>query len=77
LTAERRQAIDPDGRRVILDERTADHLRRRRRRPQLLRHLDAILDAVARPNTRDDDPVANRERSTVRTSIVGGGCGWS
>lgn len=60
MTAERRQATDPDGRRVILDERTADHLRRRR--PQLLRHLDAILDAFARPDTREDAPVANRER---------------
>lgn len=60
VTAGLGEARDPDGRRVILDERTADHLRRRR--PQMLHHLGAILDAVARPDVREDDPVAHRER---------------
>jgi hypothetical protein len=75
VTPGRREASDPDGRRVILDERTADHLRRRR--PQMLRHVDAILDAVSRPDTREDDPVAHRERFYREDLDHDGGCGWS
>lgn len=57
---ERPSATDPDGRLVVLDERTEGHLARRR--PQMLRHVDAILGAVERPDVRHDDPVPGRER---------------
>ncbi len=66
---------DPDGREVLLDDRTIGHLRRRR--PQMLIHLDAILDTVARPDRREDDVVAGRERFYRRVSTRGGGCAWS
>jgi len=53
--------IDPDGRHVVFDERTIQHLRTRR--PQMLGHIDAILQAVSRPDRREDDPqVPGRER---------------
>lgn len=56
MTPERREAVDPDGRRVVLDERTLGHLHRRR--PQTLSHLNAIT----RPDLRQEDPVSGRER---------------
>ena len=52
--------IDPDGRTVVFDSATAAHLARRR--PQMLRHVAAILDAVSRPDIRQDDPAPGRER---------------
>jgi hypothetical protein len=60
MSGERLDASDPDGRLVILDERTIEHLRSRR--PQTLRHPLAILDAVSRPDLREDDPAPGRER---------------
>lgn len=59
MTAEH-EAIDPEGRRVVLDARSRGHLRRRR--PQMLAHIDAILSTVARPDRREADAVAGRER---------------
>jgi hypothetical protein len=60
VSGEHLQASDPDGRLVVLDERTIEHLRSRR--PQMLRHAEAILDAVSRPDLREDDPAPGRER---------------
>lgn len=60
MSPEHRETVDPDGRRVILDGRTLDHLRRRR--PQMLAHVDAILATIAQPDRREIDPVAGRER---------------
>ena len=54
------ETIDPDGRRVVIDERSLGHLRRRR--PQMLRHVDAIVATIARPDRREGDPVPGRER---------------
>jgi hypothetical protein len=44
--------IDPDGRHIVLDERTIQHLRTRR--PQMLGQIDAILQAVSRPDLIHD-----------------------
>jgi hypothetical protein len=60
MTTERLEASDPGGRAVILDERAIHHLRNRR--PQMLGHLAAIVEAVSRPDLREDDPVPGRER---------------
>ena len=54
------QTTDPDGRRVVLDERTEGHLASRR--PQILRHAQAILDTVNRPDRHENDPAPGRER---------------
>ena len=54
------RASDPDGRPVVLDDRTLAHLVRRR--PGMTAHVDAILAAVERPDLREDDPVPGRER---------------
>jgi hypothetical protein len=59
MSSEGREATDPDGRPVILDERTICHLQSRR--PQIIGHAVAILDAVSRPDLREDDPVPGRE----------------
>ena len=53
MAGEARQATDPNGRVVAFDERTVGHFQRRR--PQMLRHLDAILDAISRPDLREED----------------------
>jgi hypothetical protein len=55
-----RRVSDPDGRRVVLDQRTLGHLSRRR--PAMAAHVDAILAAVEHPDLREDDPVPGRER---------------
>jgi hypothetical protein len=52
--------LEPGGRLVVLDERTIDHLRKRR--PQMLQHEAAILDAVSFPDRHEDDPSPGRER---------------
>ncbi len=52
--------LDPNGRLVILDERTIGHLRSRR--PQMVRHIAAILDAVSLPDHHEEDPSPGRER---------------
>ena len=60
MSSQRREIADPDGRVVVLDERIKGHLARRR--PQMLEHIPAILDTVARPDAREDDLVPGRER---------------
>jgi hypothetical protein len=60
MSSEGREATDPDGRTVILDQRTIRHLQSRR--PQMVAHTAAILDAVSRMDLREDDPVPGRER---------------
>lgn len=55
-----RKTTDPDGREVVLDERMVGHLHRRR--PQMLNHLAAIIDAVSRPDRREADVLQGRER---------------
>jgi hypothetical protein len=60
VSSEHRTVTDPDGRVVVLDERTVRHLQLRR--PQMVNNVDAILDAVGRPDVREDDPAPGRER---------------
>ena len=60
MTDEHRQATDPEGRNVVIDTRTLGHLARRR--PQMAGHVNAILDAIERPDRREADPVPGRER---------------
>ena len=60
MPAVRYEVSDPDGRVVVIDSRTLRHLTRRR--PQMATHVAAILDAVARPDVREDDPAPGRER---------------
>lgn len=55
-----RETVDPDGRRVVFDARTEHHLARRR--PQMLSHIQAILDTIARPDIHEHDPAPGRER---------------
>ena len=55
-----RETTDPDGRLVRFDERTGAHLARRR--PQMVRHVPAILDAISRPDVREEDLAPGRER---------------
>jgi hypothetical protein len=55
-----RWAVDPAGRWVVFDRLIEGHLARRR--PQMLRHADAILNAINRPDFHEYDPVAGRER---------------
>ena len=47
------RTTDPDGREVVFDVGTRQHLLIRR--PGLLDHIDAILDVVNRPDYREDD----------------------
>lgn len=54
------EATDPDGRRVVFDERTERHLAQRR--PQMLAHMSTILEAVRQPDHREEDPAPGRER---------------
>jgi hypothetical protein len=51
---------DPDGREVVLDARTRRHLTIRR--PQLIHHIDTIIDVVHLPDYREDDEEPGRER---------------
>lgn len=60
MTLEHPQTTDPDGRLVRFDVGSRLHLARRR--PWLLDHIDVILDAVAHPDHRAEDPTAGRER---------------
>jgi hypothetical protein len=55
------RTTDPDGRDVVFDERVYGHLLDRRRR-HLLDQLAVIVEAVARPDHHEDDPIAGRER---------------
>jgi hypothetical protein len=53
-------AIGPDGRHIVLREDTIEHLRSRR--PELLDHIDAILQGISLPDLREGDPFPGRER---------------
>jgi hypothetical protein len=54
------QATDPDGREVVFDEGSHRHLSERR--PVFLRHVEMILETVARPDYRELDPILEHER---------------
>jgi hypothetical protein len=54
------RTTDPDGREVVYDERTREHLERRR--PDLIDQVDAMIGAVSLPDHREDDPEPGRER---------------
>ncbi len=56
-----RRVLDPDGREVTFDGASHLHLARRKR-AALLDRVDVILDAVARPDFREQDPLPGRER---------------
>lgn len=55
-----RTVHDPDGRVVEFSEESWRHIMVQR--PQLLDDVDAVLAVVARPDYREDDPIAGRER---------------
>lgn len=61
MSDELARTTDPDGREVVLDERAYGHLVDRRRR-HLLDQRPVIIDAVSRPDHRESDPAAGRER---------------
>lgn len=60
MSSNPRETVDPDGRRVVFDARTEYHLARRR--PQMLDHIQAILNTIARPDIHEHDPAPGRER---------------
>jgi hypothetical protein len=60
VSGDQHRATDPDGRAVVIDERTLRHLARRR--PHMATHVLAIVDAVERPDRREVDPAPGRER---------------
>jgi hypothetical protein len=66
---ERREAVDPDGRRVAFDAGSYLHLARRR--PALLDHLDSILATVQSPDLHVLDPIPGRERYYYRRHFDG------
>ena len=56
-----RKVVDPEGREVVFDGASHLHLVRRKR-AALLDQVDAILETVARPGFREEDPILGRER---------------
>ena len=54
-------AVDPDGRRVVFDAGSHLHLAQGGR-GWLLDHVQTILETIARPDYREDDPRPGRER---------------
>ena len=56
-----RIVIDPDGRTVVFDAGSYQHLAEGLR-DWLLDHVDVIMGAVEIPDHRDDDPISPRER---------------
>lgn len=60
VAVEHPYTTDPDGRLVVFDGGSRLHLVRRR--PWLLDHVETILGAIARPDHRSLDPIADRER---------------
>lgn len=54
------RTTDPDGREVVFDEGSYRHLSERR--PVFLRHIQMILETVARPDHRQLDAILDRER---------------
>jgi hypothetical protein len=63
--------IDPDGRLVVFDAGSHLHLAEGNR-PWLLDHVETILTTVARPDYRDDDPQAGRERFYRQNALTPG-----
>jgi hypothetical protein len=60
---------------VVLDQRTEGHFARRR--PQMLGHIQAILDAVERPDSTKTTPRRTASGSFAATWIRDAGCGLS
>jgi hypothetical protein len=60
MAAEHPETSDPEGRRVVFDAGSRQHLARRR--PWLLDHINVILETVARPDHHAVDPIPGRER---------------
>jgi hypothetical protein len=61
VSDEARSTVDPEGRRVVFDAGSHLHLAQGLR-GWLLELVDLILETVARPDHRADDPRAGRER---------------
>jgi hypothetical protein len=61
------QTTDPDGQKVVFDDRARGHLASRR--PALLGQLDVILGAVSLPDHREDDPIAGHARFYRQNAI--------
>jgi hypothetical protein len=55
-----RRITDPDGRTVEFTERSWRHIESVR--PELLDDLDALIQAIAKPEHREPDPRPGRER---------------
>jgi hypothetical protein len=64
-------AIDPDGRLVLFDAGSHLHLAQGNR-SWLLDHIDTILTTIARPDYREDDPRAGRERFYRQNALTPG-----
>jgi hypothetical protein len=64
-------AIDPDGRLVLFDAGSYLHLAQGNRL-WLLDHIDTILDTIARPDYREDDPRAGGERFYRQNALTPG-----
>jgi hypothetical protein len=60
VPAENPETAESNGRPVVFDAGSRQHLARRR--PWLLDHVDVILGAVARPDHHAMDPIPGRER---------------
>lgn len=54
------RTTDPDGREVVFDEGSYQHLAERH--PVFLNYIDVILETVVRPDRHEPDPVPERER---------------
>jgi hypothetical protein len=55
-----RRATDPDGRVVVFSERSWRHIMAAR--PELHDEVGVILEAIAKPDLRELDPLPGRER---------------
>jgi hypothetical protein len=55
-----RHATDPDGRVVVFSERSRRHIMAAR--PELHDEVGVILEAIAKPDLRELDPLPGRER---------------
>ena len=64
-------AIDPDGRLVLFDAGSHLHLAQGNR-SWLLDHIETILTTIARPDYREDDPQAGRERFYRQNALTPG-----
>ncbi|MDA8071291.1 MAG: hypothetical protein M0Z82_06715 [Actinomycetota bacterium] len=53
-------AIDPDGRRIVLDDVAWTHIVRAH--PDMAGHQRAVLDTLRQPDEREPDPLPGRAR---------------